>query len=1147
MNNFKIATLNCHGLGDSNKRAHIFDNFKLKHFDCVLLQETHVYNLAQAKRFEAEWGGKCFWSFGNNFSKGVGILFNPKLKFTHHYFHFDTDGRLLVVDLCVFGINLRIINAYCPNRPAPRREFLKSLHIFFCVNRSFIFGGDFNCIDNLSLDKVGGNSAVGNLSSEVIADLCQSHNLIDPFRCLYPNKPATTWTNSDGSIACRLDRFYTSCNLSNSLIDCVITPSANSDHSVVDVNLEFSKAEPDHGKGYWKCNVAVLTDPDFNDDFVRLWSDCAKTENKDLVWWESCKFKFKNCIFNHSCRLANNHRANLSVLETRLAVLMQNELSQPGKFKDDIAEVKLQMQLLTNKKLEGARVRSKAVFLDNEEKPTSFFLKKEKSRAAKSRITKLVVDGVTISDNVEIINNCRDFYQRLYDCEPIDSSLVDFFLDGLPRLSDESSSTCDGPLSFSECWTAIRAMQNGKTPGSDGLPKEFYERFFHLFGADFINVVNQAYDKGSLSESQRTGLITLICKDPDHPELLENWRPISLLNIDYKIVSKTLASRLGKVLPDIVHKDQTCAVPGRSIVDNLHLLRNVIDYCHQKHTRCAIVSYDQTKAFDRVSHEFLLRVLRAFGFGESFIKWFTVLYTDVRSRVIVNGFLSDFIFIRRSVRQGCALSALLYALQIEPFAHRVRLDPDIRGLRLPGSREEVRISLYADDTTTITMDEPSVLKIIYLFKLFSEASGTLLNLLKCNGMWVGPEGAAPMSVVTWSDVIKVCGVFFGRNSRAQNEKYIIDKLTKVIAVHKSRDLTLRGKVLFINVVFFARLWYSGACVVFSQPFIDAVTRLIHQFIWKTTEYIARHTLICPLADGGLNLLHVPSRLAALRVIHLVHFLRDKPVTWHVFVRYWAGLSLRHFRADLASNLLPHSDWQPDFYRRALADLRVYNSFVPLLNFTDLSLKKVYRCLVAPHCVRPRVENIVHNIDFNVTWKALNNPLLGPKPRDVAFRVAHDVLPVRVFLSRIHVPVQTVLCPFCKIAEECIEHLLFNCIKVKPIWRIVESWACQLTFSSFVLNSDMISFFIFPPCPDTVKSVLSIVFTELTFCVWTRRNEIVFDRQQRSTRDVQNLFLHRLHTRIKADFFRLPRTIFTDLWTQNAVFASVDTDTLQINI
>ena len=99
-------------------------------------------------------------------------------------------------------------------------------------------------------------------------------------------------------------------------------------------------------------------------------------------------------------------------------------------------------------------------------------------------------------------------------------------------------------------------------------------------------MVNDSFSKGNLSISQRQGLITLICKNKDAPQYLTNWRPISLLNVDYKIISKVLTNRLKLVIGKVISIDQTCAIPGRSIQDNLHLIRNIIDYVYRKQIQC---------------------------------------------------------------------------------------------------------------------------------------------------------------------------------------------------------------------------------------------------------------------------------------------------------------------------------------------------------------------------------------------------------------------------------------------------------------------------------------------------------------------------------------------------------------------------------
>ena len=183
--------------------------------------------------------------------------------------------------------------------------------------------------------------------------------------------------------------------------------------------------------------------------------------------------------------------------------------------------------------------------------------------------------------------------------------------------------------------------------------------------------------------------------------LLKNWRPIFLLNTDYKICTKVLANRLKKVLSVILSEDQTCGVPGRSIYENLFLLRDTLDYIDHKQLSAALISLDQEKAFDRVNHGFLQRVLSRFNFGPSFRQWVNIVYTDIHSCVLNNGWLSAKIKLDRGVRQGCPLSPLLYCLVAETLGQAIRRDDSIRGIPIPGVNKQSKVSQYADDTTLI--------------------------------------------------------------------------------------------------------------------------------------------------------------------------------------------------------------------------------------------------------------------------------------------------------------------------------------------------------------------------------------------------------------------------------------------------------------
>ena len=120
-----------------------------------------------------------------------------------------------------------------------------------------------------------------------------------------------------------------------------------------------------------------------------------------------------------------------------------------------------------------------------------------------------------------------------------------------------------------------------------------------------------------------------------------------------------------------------------------------------------------------------------------FISWIKLLYTNISSCVIVNGHIGLDFPVRSSVRQGCAFSPLSYALSLEPFAHRIRREPGLCGLQMPGTPEEVRVSLYADDTTLLVTDENSIPLTFSICREFGLASGAKLNMDKTCGIWLG--------------------------------------------------------------------------------------------------------------------------------------------------------------------------------------------------------------------------------------------------------------------------------------------------------------------------------------------------------------------------------------------------------------------------
>ena len=184
-----------------------------------------------------------------------------------------------------------------------------------------------------------------------------------------------------------------------------------------------------------------------------------------------------------------------------------------------------------------------------------------------------------------------------------------------------------------------------------------------------------------MSFSQRTGLITLLYRKNDRFDT-KNWRPISLLCTDYKILSKVLTNRLKTVLSSVISDSQSCGVPCRFSGSNVRTLQDIVNYCNSTRMGGAILSLDQEKAFDRMDWGYMLKVLEGMNFGPSFRAWVRLLYNHTFSRVLVNRHTSHAFAVTRRVRQGCPLSPLLYIIVAETIACAIKKDNNIDGFRL---------------------------------------------------------------------------------------------------------------------------------------------------------------------------------------------------------------------------------------------------------------------------------------------------------------------------------------------------------------------------------------------------------------------------------------------------------------------------------
>ena len=244
--------------------------------------------------------------------------------------------------------------------------------------------------------------------------------------------------------------------------------------------------------------------------------------------------------------------------------------------------------------------------------------------------------------------------------------------------------------------------------------------------------------------SHKQAVITLIEKKGKDRSFLENWRPISLVNVDAKIMSKVLAVRIKNVLPNIIHHNQSGYVTDRYIGETVHSIFDLMDFTLKENIPGLMISIDFHKAFDSIEWNYLVSCLKAFQFGPDFIWWVKTLYKNIQSCVINNGLTTDYFALERGVRQGDPLSPYLFVVVVETLAIAIQQNTALKGITI--SKDETKLLQYADDTTAVLSDMDSAQTLFTLLYVFKELSGLRINSSKTEGMWIGSESIILMTL-----------------------------------------------------------------------------------------------------------------------------------------------------------------------------------------------------------------------------------------------------------------------------------------------------------------------------------------------------------------------------------------------------------------
>ena len=381
-------------------------------------------------------------------------------------------------------------------------------------------------------------------------------------------------------------------------------------------------------------------------------------------------------------------------------------------------------------------------------------------------------------------------------------------------------------------------------------------------------------------------------QNPGH-KLLKNWRPISLLNVDFKILAKLFGLRMKEILPTIISNDQVGYLKERYIGQNIRTIKDVIEICDGN--EIGILAFlDFEKAFDSIEWNFLAESLKAFNFGENFLKWVSILYTDIQACVTNNGFSTAFFNLTRGVRQGCPLSPYLFIIAAETLSHKIRNSKNIQGIDIHNST--VKIVQMADDTTVFAKDY-NVLSI--MDKLY-EAAGLKLNKGKTEAMWLGIKGHRKKGLgIKWQDdKIFPLGIWFCKNEEFDeylNVGKAYDKCCKILEMWSHRKLSLKGRIAVIKSYALPKLLYVFNNVYVPEPIIKKVKNTFFSYLWEDKpEKVKRSTIIQDYELGGLKMINFEYMFKSMKAMWVKRMMMNKEAKWLLFAKSAIDIELEDF-------------------------------------------------------------------------------------------------------------------------------------------------------------------------------------------------------------------------------------------------------------
>lgn len=854
-----------------------------------LFQETHNPGKYETDRLGDLRGQtrKLYINEGDNHTSGVAISFPLNNTCLTHISESvsvsDQNPRILYGTMHWTGLKILLINIYAPSGETPqsRVAFFESISLLLdrLQERHIIMAGDFNCTLNNKLDRPRQKQSPDCTTQDQTAleQLLSKHNLIDTWRQQHPTSRECTYGGS-GYKKSRIDHIYISDNIRNLIHDTEIIKSSISDHNPVKLSLK----SPNNiliARSSWKLNTKVLTHKKYqeiiNEIITKFKNERVNYPDIDIITWYE---RFKATIIRKSRRYTIGHSHNVNDNIKNISDLIKKEENEPNEDQE-ISKQKLrhlywQLDEQLNNQYRISSLNARTTSADTTERMSKEFFQSVKPRQKGELISSIKTStGQIARTQTEISEAIRAFYENLYCFKDIEQSQVDNLLSTISKsVSVNDANKMNAPISPSEVTAAIRDIANEKAPGPDGLKAEFYKTFAHELSGILAEVYMKCIETGVMPNSITNATIKLLFKKGDRNEI-GNWRPISLLNVDYKILAKIITERMNLCLPKILHPDQKGFVPTRRLEDAVIKTRCLIEYCHSHQEPKYMILLDQEKAFDRVSREYMHQIIEKFNFPPLIKQTIKAMYAETTANVSVNGYNSKKVHLKSGVRQGCPLSPTIFALCIEPLGNLIRGNPNYSGIKVPNIGQ-YKISKFADDTIFFVNDQTDHDIVRESVRIYEKATAAKANESKTEILPIGPNThqnvnplKSDLKILNHATDVRFLGVNIG--NKVNIETIWDDKIKKLktnLNLWHLKNLSHEGRVFVLRTQALGSIWFQAKFHELPKARIREIEAIVKDFVCKGKKRapIQYNIMKLPKDLGGMNVPDIQLQFLVLR-------------------------------------------------------------------------------------------------------------------------------------------------------------------------------------------------------------------------------------------------------------------------------------------